>query len=238
MKIRSLAQASFLFVLLLAMSSGAYASDTAFQAGDHTVALWNFGEGSAGTALDQDRSGMVLEPQSNENQEPLQEVDGKFGKALFFPGNASLISVSGGPVATPDQVTLEVWMKLDSAGESTVRGVFQHMQHGLCGFRMEVDSRGYLIWMTQDGTQEVSLTSTLVVPPDEWVHVAGTYDGTAMRIFINGEQDSELPVENINPQGSGPLYVGLTSSNPPPYFRGAIQAIRISDVALTNFDLK
>lgn len=102
---------------------------------------------------------------------------------------------------------------------------------------MSVDRHGRVVWMAQNSEREVAMTSNSVLSPDEWVHVAGTYDGGNMRVFINGELDSEKPVVGVNPQGEPPLYVGTISGGTPPYFRGTIQAIRISNVALTKFDL-
>ena len=227
-----------MLVSLLAIPCCAFAADKAFQAGPNNVALWNFGEGSADSTADEASTGIELRPQKGTDMQPPQEVEGKFGKALFFPGGASLAGVKGGPIDTPEQVTLEVWLKLDPEGENTSRGVFQYMRHTQCGFRMGINPRGRVDWLTEDGTKEVGVTSNFTLPSDDWVHVAGTYDGKVMRIFINGEQDCEKPVEGGNPQGQLPVFVGTISAEGPPCFRGTIQAIRISNVALTKFDLQ
>jgi len=229
---------ALLLAFLLAMPCWACAADKAFKTDPGTVALWNFGEGSEDTSADEASTSIELRPQKGADQEPPRVVDGKFGKALFFPGAASLIGSKRMPIETPEQVTLEVWLKLDPEGENTNRGVFQYMRYGECGFRMGINPSGRVDWLTEDGTKEIGVTGNVRLPSDEWVHVAGTYDGTTMRIFINGEQDSEKPVAGGNPQGQAPVFVGVVSAGPPPYFRGTIQAIRISNVALTKFDLK
>lgn len=217
--------------------SNSRASDQAFKVTGTTAALWNFGPGSAGGVADEASTGIELAPRQEGSDQPLQEVEGKFGKALFFPGNAAL-SGTKGTIDTPKEVTLEVWIKLDQDGDNTNRGIFQYAGYAESGFRLDIGADGLLAWLIEDGSKEIALHSTLKVPLDEWVHVAGTYDGATMKIYINGELDAEKAVEGANPQGTGSPLVGLISAEGPPYFRGAIQAIRISNVALTEFDIK
>jgi hypothetical protein len=226
-----------LLVPLLALSCYASEADNAFKVDTNTVALWNFGEGSAEGTGDEASSGIEFRPYPGENAVPLEEVDGKFGKALFFPGNAALIGTEGPVVETPEEVTLEIWMKLASEGENSSRGVFQYAAHSTSGFRMAIGISGHLSWMIQDGTKEVGVDTRAPLPVDEWMHIAGTYDGFTMKIYINGVLDAEMLIEGGNPQGLGPPIVGMISAEGPPYFRGAIEAIRISNVALTTFDI-
>jgi hypothetical protein len=70
------------------------------------------------------------------------------------------------------------------------------------------------------------------VPLNAWTHLAVTYDGAALKVFVNGTQVASRP-------NSGPLY----STTDPlrlggnlvwgEYFRGLIDEVRVYDRPLT-----
>lgn len=66
-----------------------------------------------------------------------------------------------------------------------------------------------------------------------WYHVAGTYDGSTMRLYINGNQVASL-ARAFNIAGSNvDLYLGDSQSNPTRVFDGTIDEIRVWNKART-----
>ena len=80
---------------------------------------------------------------------------------------------------------------------------------------------------------------------DQWQHVAGTYDGTVTRVYLNGQLDGSLPIgqtltdtshifQNTNIQN---LHLGRnqdTASN----FRGSLDEISLYKRALSSAEIQ
>lgn len=56
------------------------------------------------------------------------------------------------------------------------------------------------------------LTSAAALNANTWYHIAGTYDGTTMRLYINGAQDATLAVGGTV-SASGNFFIGRNSDN-------------------------
>lgn len=234
-------------VLSLMLTSGStYAGedDKAFTPDANTVALWNFNEGDGAVIHDSGPLGIDLgfvhrqgEPESN----PPKWVKGKFGSALLFNGEnkwSCANQVWKKYLGLKDEVTFEAWIKPDEppAGINSM-GLFQNMEYTKSGFRLGVSANGKISFMIEDGKREFGMNSNKPVPLNEWSHIAATYDGKVMKIFINGVEDSQKPLGGgILQTKSEGFCVGYTGGTP--YYCGAVGGIRISNVAKKEFNLK
>ena len=78
-----------------------------------------------------------------------------------------------------------------------------------------------------------SLTSAATLTTGTWYHVAGTYDGAYMRIFINGVVDDSIAATGYV-AAKGPLYIGVDSTaSATSFFNGAADELRIWKIART-----
>ena len=73
-----------------------------------------------------------------------------------------------------------------------------------------------------------------------WRHIAATYDGTTMKLFINGALDSSVATNVSLPDSTRPLLIGSTyggqeSGKAIGSFNGSLDEIRISNEARTGF---
>ncbi|MFN7138985.1 MAG: LamG-like jellyroll fold domain-containing protein [Limisphaerales bacterium] len=81
-------------------------------------------------------------------------------------------------------------------------------------------------------TGGVNVSSSINVKYGEWVHVAGVYDGTMIRIFVNGvEMGTAAQSGNIISYNE-PLYIGAHGL-PGEFAKGAIDEVRIYSQALS-----
>lgn len=76
-----------------------------------------------------------------------------------------------------------------------------------------------------------------------WHHIGATYDGTTMRIYIDGNLDSQVNVSLSLPDTSQPLLIGSTYGGSEAgwgqgFFSGDIDEVRISDIARSNLNSK
>jgi hypothetical protein len=71
-----------------------------------------------------------------------------------------------------------------------------------------------------------------------WTHVALTYDGSQLRLYVNGVQvASKARAGAIQTPGSNPLWIG---GNVPygEYFRGVIDEVRVYSRALSAGEIQ
>lgn len=89
------------------------------------------------------------------------------------------------------------------------------------------------------------LDSTGTVPVDTWTHVATSYDGTTLRIFINGvlSGKSAVPVPgpvcvNIEPLSIGSKHRIISPPEDAAFFLGNMDSIRIFEGVLPAWRIK
>jgi hydrogenase maturation factor HypE len=81
------------------------------------------------------------------------------------------------------------------------------------------------------------LNGTAALPTYAWTHLAFTYDGAAMRMFVNGVQVSTTALTGVMPIGAGALRIGGNGVWGE-YFRGAIDEVRIYNRALSAAEIQ
>lgn len=72
------------------------------------------------------------------------------------------------------------------------------------------------------------------VETGSWVHIAGTYDGSNLKIFLNGAQQGSNVAKtgNINTSNPARLGIGVRSTGADLPFVGEIDDVKVFDVAL------
>ncbi len=79
--------------------------------------------------------------------------------------------------------------------------------------------------------------STGNLPLNAWYHVAATYDGARMRLYLNGAEVGSLKKTGALSRGTGvPLHIGRSpeGSN---YMRGAIDDVRVYRSGLSKYEV-
>jgi len=80
------------------------------------------------------------------------------------------------------------------------------------------------------------------IPAKTWVHVASTYDGATLTIYINGVLDQSLAVTGRTCANTEPVTIGAKNKTSAglveAYFDGRIDDFRIYDHALTVTEIK
>ena len=176
--------------------------------------------------------------------------DGAFGKGMAFDGTSNRVQVyKGAPagVALPRrQLTLEAWVKIESRGSwrsivsyvqdngSYERGFFLGLLDGkITGSIATVrdGSAPRLDWISWSAEFDFN----------RWYHVAFTYDGAKMALYIDGElvRESTQAFGDIAYPDQSTLSLGCyVDDNETGYLQGAIREVRIFDRALTQAEVK
>jgi hypothetical protein len=165
-------------------------------------------------------------------------LTGACGNALFFNGIDSYAAIPYRSGNHPEKaITVDLWFAIDSYDRQVLVSTYDEG-----GYRIAFDDGNDLWWTVSTAHGDVSVPlQHESIPLHRWHHVAGTYDGTTSRIYLDG-------VLRNTANGTGPItytYVndvmlGVdagTGSLPDPrcngYLRGGIDELRIYDTALT-----
>ena len=183
------------------------------------------------------------------NTPPTWVKGGKFDGGLEFDGIDDVMYVEGS--ASPSSslnitgpITVEFWLKLK--GYPGKYPVYQEIKsvglskkfatliHKEGSWRFYIDSEGILTFYIVQNKKRISVSWPLMDavdnPIDEWIHIAGVYDGTKVRLYLNGE-------EKISKEATGPISASDkvieigASPNRRQYTNGVFDEIRISNVA-------
>ena len=159
---------------------------------------------------------------------------GQVGQAFNFDGANDYVRVEDAPSLNLVQHTLSAWIYLKGMnGQYSGIIVKQNPNNTGRNYYFGLTGVGYLHYSIQAGASYGMLNSASAVPLNTWTHVAATYDGNAMRVYINGQEDASLQVGAITPSvTTAPLMIGWTNENDVRYFYGSIDEAKVYDRAL------
>ncbi|MCW0218643.1 MAG: putative Ig domain-containing protein, partial [Prosthecobacter sp.] len=120
----------------------------------------------------------------------LAYTDGSIGAAFDFDGVDDVVEVTDAAALKPAQITVEAWVNPATSGLTT-NGVVVTKTTGTAGtdgygLAQLGNASTFGFWVNDRAGNRV--TATLI--PGVWSHVVGTYDGTTMRLYVNGGQVS------------------------------------------------
>lgn len=88
-----------------------------------------------------------------------------------------------------------------------------------------------MVNMHQSGA-DVNVTGTQAVPLRTWVHVAFTWDGTACRLFLNGQLEGEVQTSRVPVRSDYPVYLARHATNAV-FTEGRMDCVRFLSAALS-----
>ena len=202
----------------------------AAQGEESLVAYWSFDAGSGKDVKDDSgngHDGVIVDA--------ADWVDGKFGKALDFGAGGGYVDVpDDDALDLSDEVTVMGWCNLNEA----IAGQKRLMsKNDSIFFLFDFGAPTTLDFLVKPNNDFVEATTEFEV--GKWYHFAGTYDGDSLRIYINGEMESEKGGVPPIATSDLDLWIGADDWQPDiSNFPGILDDIRIYSVALTNEQIK
>jgi hypothetical protein len=195
---------------------------------------WRLGETAGGTAFDSSSFGNHSTfSQSGLTFGQSGAVSGDPDKALKFDGLTGSVSIPSSPsIAIATQAfTLSAWVKSPTGtggSYSVVLGksdaVTQHVN-----YLVQFDGGGSrLLFLAANGSTAGAAVASSVMAADTWTHLAATYDGTNVRLYLNGVLEGSAALTGNLATTADPLYFGRYSSN---YFA----AVSLDEVAIFDY---
>lgn len=156
---------------------------------------------------------------------------------LNFTGSSSAYAqVADAPELNPTtSITLEAWIYPTSWRTNIYEGsiITKEQASGSAGYILRCGASGKLSFAFGSGSAFPELaTTTSVLTLNTWQHVAATYDGTTMRLYVNGVEVANKAQTGTIALSAKPVEIGRNNEYSSRYFTGRIDEARIFNVAL------
>lgn len=158
-----------------------------------------------------------------------------------FNGINNYIEVPYKKELNPAQFTLSCWVKVEGGlgqWRSPVTCRTAQGSTALGGYILYAGNNNkWQFWTGNGGWVGVHGADVVL---NTWTHVAATYDGSTMKLYINGELSGK-PVPSkilINTQYPLRIGAGVTESNPGVFFNGKITEVRLWDRARSQEEIQ
>jgi hypothetical protein len=194
-----------------------------------TLALWHFNEKNGDEVGDESGNGVeaTIEGVATWDDNDDWNANGANGRSFSFDGATQLAIPNAVDVVQPDLITVEAWVyptdlggwKLIAAhwGGAIVGRFHLGVEAGVPKFH--VNAGGAVSFAPASGPLELEV----------WTHVAGTADGSDVRIYINGEEDGSAAAKgDLEGAGGGhDVIIGAKASREFQWV-GLLDEVRIS----------
>jgi chitodextrinase len=188
------------------------------------VAAYSFNEGSGTTVADGSGKG-----NSGTISGATWTTSGKYGSGLTFNGTSARVSINNSAsLQLTTGMTLEAWVNPSTVSSAWRDVIYKGNDNYYLEATSTTSSRPAM-----GGTFSSSLlVGTAALTANAWAHLAATYDGTTMRLYVNGTQVASRAQTGAIATSTNPLQIGSDSLYGQ-YFKGIIDEVRVYNVALT-----
>jgi glucose/arabinose dehydrogenase/PKD repeat protein len=162
-------------------------------------------------------------------------ASGRFGRALSFDGVNDRVDVpDAASLDLTSGMTLEAWVRptTNSGWRSALI-----KERGTTSMVYALYSSSGTNPIVENFTKAVNgATGPSPLALNTWTHLASTYDGTTMRLFVNGAQAASKAVTGAMPNTANPLRIGgnVVWGD---YFSGLIDEVRVYNRALSVLEI-
>ncbi len=150
---------------------------------------------------------------------------------LRLDGQDDAMVVSADAAAVPDgPLTLEAWFRADGFDGRT--GLVTKTEDSEFGIFVTDGKPHFSIHL--GGQYRVAESTEPILRTGVWQHIAGVYDGSEVRLYVDGELIEAAPASGGRKVNDLPLVVGADvtgAGGAMSYFRGEIDGVRLSTVA-------
>jgi hypothetical protein len=196
------------------------------------VAAYHFNDGGGETTADASGNGHT----GTVTNDATWTASGRFGGAFSFDGFNDRIDVpASAALDLTGGFTLEAWVYPTGSGWQTIilkeAGIF--LSYGLYASGGIAEPS---IWIN-DGNGDDWTTGTTALAPNAWTHVAATFDGAALTLYVNGVPVSRTVATRPVVASAGALRIGGNTIWGE-HFRGSIDEVRIYNRALSGAEIQ
>lgn len=220
---------TLVIISLLCLSMFSMLSPKTKASGD-LVGYWSFDEDSGNIAHDSSGNG------NDGTVYGASWTNGISNSALQFDGVDDHVAISSSPsLEIRNLISLETWIRpAITLNASSVSWICILDKANSYGFEMFSDASDARISFFVDiGGAQWLPSTTGSWTAGTWYHIAGTYDGTTERIYVNGVLENSQPFSGNIFNFDGPLSIGSHCYGAICFFNGTIDEVKIYNYART-----
>lgn len=237
----------FLRMLLVVSIMSVLAIGMANAQMEDAVAIWSFDEGSGVE---------VADSSGNDNTGTLvgefNWVDGVSGGALEFDGATTFVDCGAGEsidFVGQQNFSVSAWVSSNTDDITDGLIIYKSLgcstwaQYGFGVGAVEGNAAGpnklNFYYRVANGGEEEVVTDEGDIPANEWVHVAGTYDGAQLKLYVNGALVATQDSSGAPWASAENLYLGGDPGCDVRYiWSGAMDEVMIFNVTLSDGDVQ
>lgn len=212
------------------------------------VAWWKMDEGSwnnnCSTDTVFDSSGNASHGDACPNSTgPVGGTTGKYNNAGAFDGNNDYVSLGVPSALNTRHVSVAAWVNLTTPADSVTSEIYNRTNSsnaGTVALRKQASDNKYLFQIRLDGTEStVRGISSNDVATTGWHHLVGTYDGTTVKLYLDGIQQTSTHTQsgNIDTDTLNSVEIGRNSAGST-FMKGSLDDVRVYNYALTAQQVK
>ena len=197
---------------------------------------------SAAYAMDEGSGTTISDKSGNNNTGTLTNgptwTTGKYGGALLFDGVNDRVRVNdSNSLDLTTAATFEAWVypTVAPAGWRTI------MQKEVDAYLLSASGGGSgnkpVSAGTVNGVCCVQVAGVAALPVNTWTHVAASYDGSQLRLYVNGALVASTAVTGSYQVNTNPLWIGGNAVYGE-HFQGKLDELRIYNRALTQAEIQ
>lgn len=169
-------------------------------------------------------------------------ITGKYGKALEFDGASWGEIPDHDSLDMVDGITIHFWTNIRASAGGPGSDVQTGVEKGTTWkpglYTLAAHYRGGSLLQffdLPDNCREQNIGDN--IQDEKWHHLAGTWDGTTIKLFIDGQLNRELECKGTLTGNNEPLFIGARGGNQR-FINGALDEIKMYDYPLTEDELR
>lgn len=160
-------------------------------------------------------------------------------KAYLFNGVDNYIQIPYSTTLNPtNNITVVAWVKANSWGKASNDNpiVLTEQNWPDKGFGMRGGANTATFFVSSSFNWKIAVTQPGTIEKGKWYMLVGAYDGTAVKVYINGKEAISLPCTGPLTPATGVMRIGALINNLR-FFDGIIDDIRIYDRMLSQDEI-
>jgi chitodextrinase len=197
------------------------------------VAAYSFDEGAGSSAADASGNG-----NTGSLVNATWAAAGKYGGAASFNGSNALVSVpDSSSLDLSAQMTLEAWVDPNAFTHSWDVLLMKAQPNDLVYALYAQSNLNSPAGLIYSNGVEHTLTGTSPLPTGAWSFLAASYDGSSLKLYLNGTLVSQLSYTGAITVSTGPFTIGGNNVWNE-WFSGLIDNVRVYNRALSAAELQ
>jgi hypothetical protein len=232
---RKKATIAIALIAIIAVSSGIYLQNNsttqAALINPHPglAGWWSFNEGSGTMAGDSSGNG------NNGTIYGASWVPGRFGQALSFNGVNNYVEIPNNNAFNSQFISVSAWFQRSGGlGTNWIPLVGKWNNNWIFYFKSDNHLQFYI--KNPDSSERFVTSTTVFNDLNTWHQVVGTYDGSNIKIYVDGKLEGTTPNVAGILTGSAPVRIGRDQVAD--YFNGIIDEVRVYSRSLSATEIQ